>query len=107
MIPIMKRGTSITATYTLEPSASAQVCRSTSISGHGPVASIRAQNPSEHRDGLAPDFFTARRDFEAAWREFSAKKTEVDYQEWRGDRDLTARKYASWARGEKRPHTAP
>jgi len=65
-------------------------------------------SPSEHRDGTAPDFFTARREFETAWREFSAEKTEADYQEWRDQRDRTARKYASWARGEKRElHPAP
>jgi hypothetical protein len=59
--------------------------------------------PGEHRDGTAPDFFTARREFEIAWRELSGKKTEADYQEWRDQRDRTARKYASWARGEKPP----
>jgi hypothetical protein len=57
--------------------------------------------PGEHRDGTAPDFFTARRNFETAWREFSAKKTEADYQQWRDQRDFTARKYASWESGEK------
>ena len=59
--------------------------------------------PGEHRHGTATDFFTGRREFEAAWREFSAKKTEADYQEWRDQRDRTVRKYASWARGEKPP----
>ena len=33
--------------------------------------------PGEHRDGTAPDFFTARRQFETAWRELSAEKTEA------------------------------
>jgi hypothetical protein len=57
--------------------------------------------PGEHRDGTAPDFFTARREFEAAWREFSAKKTEDDYQEWRNHRDMKAEIRAMRARGEK------
>jgi hypothetical protein len=59
--------------------------------------------PSEHQHGTAPDFFTARREFEIAWRALSAKKTEADYQLWRDQRDRTVRKYASWARGEKPP----
>jgi hypothetical protein len=57
----------------------------------------------EHSDGTALDFFTVRREFEAAWRDLSATKTEADYQEWRDQRDRIARKYASWARGEKPP----
>ena len=59
--------------------------------------------PGEHRDGTAQDFFTARKEFEAAWRVFSAMRTEDDYQAWRDQRDFTARKYASWERGEKPP----
>jgi hypothetical protein len=62
--------------------------------------------PGEHRHGTAPDFFTARREFEIAWRELSATKTETDYQAWRHQRDFTARKYASWERGEKPPRTS-
>src|ERR1700755_821687 len=46
--------------------------------------------PGEQRDGTAPDFFTARRAFEAAWREPSAKKTEADYQEWLDHRAMIA-----------------
>ncbi len=63
--------------------------------------------PGEQRDGTAPDFFTARREFERAWRELSARKTEADYQEWRDQRDWTERKYAKWARGDKFPSQAP
>jgi hypothetical protein len=59
--------------------------------------------PGELRRGTAPDFFTARREFEIAWREFSGTKTDADYQEWRDHRDFMASKYASWARGEKPP----
>ena len=48
--------------------------------------------PGEYVYGTAADFFTARRNFEIAWREFSARKTEADYREWRDYRDLIARK---------------
>jgi hypothetical protein len=54
-------------------------------------------DPGEFSDGTAPDFFTARRGFETAWRKLSAKKTESDYEEWRNQR------YASWTCGEKPP----
>lgn len=63
--------------------------------------------PGGHSCGTAPDFFTARREFECAWREFSAKKTEADYRTWRDQRDWTERKYAMWARGEKLPSQIP
>jgi len=39
--------------------------------------------PGEFSDGSRPDFFTACREFEIAWRVLSAKKTESDYREWR------------------------
>jgi hypothetical protein len=59
--------------------------------------------PWEHLDGTALDFFTAHRELEAAWRDLSATRTQADYQEWRDQRDRIARKYPSWARGEKPP----
>jgi hypothetical protein len=64
---------------------------------------LRGTKPGEHVYGTAADFFTARRESEIVWREFSSKKTEADYQAWRDYRDLIARKYASWARGERPP----
>ena len=60
-------------------------------------------NPGEQTGGTAPTFDQARADFEVAWREFSVKRTEADYQAWRDQRDWTARKYAMWARGERFP----
>jgi hypothetical protein len=48
--------------------------------------------PGEHRSSSAPDFETARRDFETAWRVLSARRTEADYQAWRDQRDWTERK---------------
>jgi hypothetical protein len=38
---------------------------------------------------------------------FTAKRTEADFQEWRDQRDWTARKYAMWERGEKMPSQIP
>ena len=61
-------------------------------------------DPGEHRNGSAPDFFTARREFEAAWGILSAKRTEGDYQAWRDQRDWTAEKYRRFERGERMPH---
>ena len=40
-------------------------------------------NPGEQRGGTAPDFEQAREAFGTAWRVFSAKRTEADYQAWR------------------------
>jgi hypothetical protein len=40
-------------------------------------------NAGEHRVGSAPSFDRARSDFERAWRTFSARRTEADYQAWR------------------------
>jgi hypothetical protein len=57
--------------------------------------------PGEHKSGSAPDFLTARCDFESAWRVLSSKRTEEDYQAWRDQRDWTARKYAMFERGQK------
>ena len=63
--------------------------------------------PGEYLYGTAIDFDRARGDFEAAWRVFSAKRTEADYQAWRDDRDWTELKYAMWERGEKLPSQIP
>ena len=60
-------------------------------------------DPGEQTGGTAPTFDQARADFEVAWRKFSAKRTEADYQAWRDQRDWTARKYAMWERGERFP----
>jgi hypothetical protein len=40
-------------------------------------------NPGECTSGTAATFDQARANFEAAWRVFSAKRTEADYQAWR------------------------
>jgi hypothetical protein len=50
-------------------------------------------HPREHSNGTAETFDAARASFEEAWRVFSAKRTEGDYQAWRDHRDSTAWKY--------------
>src|SRR3954468_19573058 len=50
--------------------------------------------PGEIKGGTADTFEEARAAFEKAWPVFAAKRTEADYQEWREQRDWTARKYA-------------
>jgi len=60
-------------------------------------------NPGEQRGGTAGDFEQARDAFEAAWRIFSARRAEADYQAWRDQRDWTACKYEMQDRGEKFP----
>ena len=52
--------------------------------------------PGEFLSGVAASFEQARVAFETAWRVFSAKRTEADYQVWRDQRDWTARKFALW-----------
>jgi hypothetical protein len=60
-------------------------------------------DPGEQTGGTAASFNRARADFEAASRQFSAKRTEADFQAWRDQRDRTAQKYAMWERGERFP----
>ena len=63
--------------------------------------------PGECTAGTADSFDQARADFEAAWRVFSASRTETDYQAWRDQRDWTESKYAMWDRGERFPSQQP
>jgi hypothetical protein len=63
--------------------------------------------PGEYTDGTGATFDQAREGFEAAWRVFSSKRTEANYQAWRDARDWTARKYAMWERGERMPSQRP
>jgi len=70
--------------------------------GNG-CAAYPGSKPGEQTNGTADAFDQARADFEVAWRKFSAKRTEADYQAWRDHRDWTARKYAMWERGDRFP----
>jgi hypothetical protein len=63
--------------------------------------------PGECKSGTSDTFDEARSAFEAAWRRFLSNRTAADFQEWRDQRDWTARKYAMWARGEKLPSQMP
>ena len=65
---------------------------------------------SRQRTGRPPQWRRgqqARDGFEMAWRTFSAKRTEADYQAWRDSRDWHARKYDMWERGELLPSQKP
>jgi hypothetical protein len=57
--------------------------------------------PGECASGVAAAFDQALAGFEQAWRVFLSKRTEADFQEWRDQRDWTARKYALWDAGKK------
>ena len=59
--------------------------------------------PGEQTHGTAATFDQARADFEKAWTVFSDRRTEADFEEWREQRDWTARKYAAIDRGDKVP----
>jgi hypothetical protein len=56
-------------------------------------------DPSEHARGLAESFDQARVAFEVAWRIFLAKRTEVDFADYRRDRAFHAWKQAMWTAG--------
>jgi len=75
------------------------------ILGNGPAASP-GSHPREHTDGTAATFDEARADFEKAWRVFLSKRTEVDFQKWRDQRDWTVEKYRRFDRGERAAATS-
>jgi hypothetical protein len=52
-------------------------------------------------------FEQARARFEAAWRLIRPTVSDANFQEWRDQRDWTAKKYAMWARGELMPSQTP
>jgi hypothetical protein len=57
--------------------------------------------PGECRSGTAASLDEARTEFEAAWKVFLSNRTEADFQEWRDQRDRTARKYRLWDAGKQ------
>lgn len=59
--------------------------------------------PGECTNGTAATFDQARAAFEAAWRVFSSKRMDADFQAWREQRDWTAHKYALWDAGQRLP----
>jgi hypothetical protein len=58
-----------------------------------PCGFYPGSHPGEHQDGTAASFDEARSDFEAAWKDFLAKRTEADVRAWRGQQDWTARNH--------------
>ena len=69
----------------------------TKIRGDGIAASIPARTRGNVRAASRlPSTKPAQ-----AWRVFLSKRTETDFQEWRDQRDWTARKYALWDAGKK------
>jgi hypothetical protein len=64
-------------------------------------------NPGDCTSGTAATFETARAAFMVTWAALLSKRTEADFEEWRQQRDWTARKYAMWGRGEKLPSQLP
>jgi hypothetical protein len=59
--------------------------------------------PGECTSGTAETFHDARAEFESAWRVFSSKRTEADFQAWRDQEAWTAEKYRRFDRGERMP----
>ncbi|MCP2214234.1 hypothetical protein AB7M42_008787 [Bradyrhizobium diazoefficiens] len=57
--------------------------------------------PGECTSGTSASFESARAAFSAAWAVFLSNRAEADFEEWRQQRDWTARKYAAWERGER------
>lgn len=57
--------------------------------------------PCECRGGTAARLDEARAGFEKVWKVFLAARTVADFQEWRAQRDWTARKYALWDAGRR------
>lgn len=59
--------------------------------------------PGEYQTGTAETFDLARADFEPAWRELLARRSEADFQAWRNAEAFTAWKYAMWDAGARLP----
>jgi hypothetical protein len=57
-------------------------------------------HPGQHRHGTAANFTEARIGFEADWNSLLPEIPEGAFDEWLHQRDFTARKSASWERGE-------
>jgi hypothetical protein len=64
-------------------------------------------DPGQGESGTAVDFEAGRVAFEAAWQRLLPALTEASFQEWRDQRDWTARKYAMRQRGELMPTQKP
>jgi hypothetical protein len=65
------------------------------------IAFYPGSEPGDCTMGTAATFAQARAAFEAAWRVLLSKRAEADFEEWREQRDWTARKYAAFDAGER------
>jgi hypothetical protein len=59
--------------------------------------------PGECSLGTAVSFEAARAAFEIAWRTFSSKRTDADFEMWREQKAWTERKYTLWDAGQRLP----
>jgi hypothetical protein len=50
------------------------------------------------------NFEAARAAFEAAWRDYLPKHTEIDFQEWHDHQAWEKEKYRRFNRGERMPY---
>jgi len=67
--------------------------------------SYPGMGPDESQSGTAVGFEQARTDFEASWRLILPTLSEANFQEWRDQRNWTARKYTMW--GARRADAVP
>jgi hypothetical protein len=58
-------------------------------------------SPGECTSGTAETFDEARADFEAAWKDFLANRTEAHFHAWRDQEAWTAEKYRRFDRGAR------
>ena len=98
-------GTSITATSTSARFRS--VPAFPTIRTAGACGSYPGSEPGQHVTGTAATFEEAREGFEAAWQVYLARRTEADFQAWRGERAWQTQKRAMWERGELLPSQKP
>lgn len=63
--------------------------------------------PGDFRQGSAATFEEARSEFERAWRQLAATRTEADFQAWRNQRGWTAWKYRMFDAGLRMPTQMP
>jgi hypothetical protein len=84
----------------------ASVNLTTKIRGNEVVDFIPAPNPASKRAAARRPLNKTRADFEVDWKRLSTRRTPVDYQAWRDQRE-TAGKYAMWEHGERMPSQMP
>lgn len=100
--PATNAGTFTMATCMPARSRSGRATRTTPIPGSGDAASIPDLTRANAAAAPQPaSLDEARAGFEEAWKVFLAAWTGADFQEWRDQRDWTAKKYALWDAGKR------